>query len=99
MEIICPNPNCGYKGKPKKVRQGSKLILILLFLFYIIPGVLYLLFYYGDKYYCPKCGNEIKTTPELEKKQRTNKGLLFFLIGLLVLILGSIIIFLISPLF
>lgn len=57
--IICPNPNCQYQGIAIKKKRGSVVILILLFLFYMIPGILYLLFGYGTRYYCPKCGIRI----------------------------------------
>ncbi len=37
--LICPN--CGTIGKPKAVTRGSILIEIVLWLFFIIPGVIY----------------------------------------------------------
>jgi hypothetical protein len=57
--IICPNPNCGYNGPPRKEARGSVLVAILLFLLGILPGVLYLIFRRGYRYYCPKCGLQI----------------------------------------
>jgi len=57
--IICPNPNCGYRGKPKKVARGSCLLLIVLFFLGILPGILYLIFRGGYRYECPKCGMQI----------------------------------------
>jgi hypothetical protein len=58
-EIICPNPNCGYHGPPRKEARGSWLIFILLFLLFAVPGLLYLLLMTGYRYYCPKCGMQI----------------------------------------
>jgi hypothetical protein len=55
QSIICPNPNCGYTGPPERKARGSIVIAILLFLFGVIPGVLYLLLAGGYDYYCPKC--------------------------------------------
>lgn len=55
-EIICPNPNCGYKGKPEIRRRGNVLVGVLLLLFSIIPGLLYFIFYKKTYYICSKCG-------------------------------------------
>jgi len=60
MEIICPNPNCGYKGKPEIKTRGSSLVGIVLLLLWLIPGVLYLIFYKKTYYICPKCGTQIR---------------------------------------
>jgi hypothetical protein len=57
--IICPNPNCGYSGQARKEARGSSLVAVLLFLLGIVPGVLYLIFRRGYRYYCPKCGLQI----------------------------------------
>ena len=54
--IICPNPNCGYKGigiAKSKADTGAGLLLLL---FFVIPGILYFLFASGCHYNCPKCG-------------------------------------------
>ena len=59
--IICPNPNCGYQGRPKRIARGSMLVAVLLGFFFIIPALLYMLIYSGYRYECPRCGNEIKT--------------------------------------
>jgi hypothetical protein len=57
--MICPNPNCGYNGKASQRARGSCLIAGILMLFFILPGILYLLFSSGYRYYCPKCGLQI----------------------------------------
>jgi hypothetical protein len=39
-KIICPNPKCDYRGKPKKIARGNLLVAILLAIFSVILGVL-----------------------------------------------------------
>ena len=58
-DIICPNPNCGYKGRAKKVARGNTLVGIILLCFFILPGLLYFMFKSGYRYVCPKCGMQI----------------------------------------
>lgn len=51
-------PNCGYTGLPQKVARGSGVIEVILWLCYLIPGLLYSVWRAGTKHYvCPKCGN------------------------------------------
>jgi hypothetical protein len=57
--IICPNPNCGYHGKAKKIARGSLLVGVVLLLFCFLPGVIYFMFMSGYRYVCPKCGMQI----------------------------------------
>ena len=59
-EIICPNPNCGFIGQPKRVARGSCLIGLILCLCFLLPGVLYLVFMQGYRYVCPRCGIQIR---------------------------------------
>ena len=60
-EIICPNPNCGYRG-PAKIRlRGSALVGLILLCFFILPGLLYFMFKSGYRYTCPKCGMQIRS--------------------------------------
>jgi DNA-directed RNA polymerase subunit RPC12/RpoP len=58
-KIICPNPNCGFKGLAKAKSRGSNFVLIVLLFFFIIPGILYMLFKGGYTYSCPNCGIQI----------------------------------------
>lgn len=95
MEIICPNPNCEYKGESKKVKRGSLLLGLILLLIGVVPGLLYFIFCYTTHYYCPNCGNEIKIITE-NGKRKISKWLLI-LGGIVLLIL--VISFLIAPLF
>jgi hypothetical protein len=57
--IICPNPNCDYKGPAKKRARGSFIIGLILCCFFILPGVLYFIFKSGYRYYCPKCNMQM----------------------------------------
>jgi hypothetical protein len=61
--IICSNVNCGYKGEAKKSSKGSILIALFLLCLFIIPGVLYLIFCSGSRYYCPKCSLRVSIIP------------------------------------
>jgi|GEM_PF-6979231 len=58
--IICPNPNCGYRGKPRRRARGSLFLLVFLFCLFIIPGLLYLMFRSGYVLICPRCGLQIR---------------------------------------
>ena len=55
--------NCGYQG-PMKTWLGNynmpQLIAVLLTLFYVIPGVVFII-YFWNKNKCPKCGAVGKT--------------------------------------
>jgi hypothetical protein len=57
--IICPNPNCGYRGDAREKARGSMAVGCLLCLFFLLPGILYFIFKGGYRYYCPKCGMQI----------------------------------------
>lgn len=59
MKIICSNPNCGYKGKAKRIARGSTAVGCLLSLILLLPGLLYFAFKGGYRYVCPKCGLEV----------------------------------------
>ena len=50
-------PNCGYQGKTAYVAGGCsyRLIQIILFLFLIIPCIIYTIYCQGKKK-CPRCG-------------------------------------------
>jgi hypothetical protein len=54
-ELVCTN--CGKKGKPKTVTRGFFLIEIVLWIFFIIPGLIYSIWRLTTKYKaCPSCG-------------------------------------------
>jgi len=54
-EFICPNPNCGYRGRPELESYGSILLAIVLLLLGALPGIIYWIVCVGVKYVCPKC--------------------------------------------
>lgn len=50
---------CGYKGGQKRDTPGSFIVEIVLWFFFIIPGVIYTLWRLSSKrYVCPSCGNQ-----------------------------------------
>ena len=57
--IICPNTNCNYKGKPQKKARGSVIIGIILCCFMLLPGILYFMIKSGYQYSCPQCGIQL----------------------------------------
>ncbi len=57
--IICPNPNCGYRGKPRRKARGSAIVAIVLLCIFVLPGLLYMIFMSGYRYYCPNCGLQV----------------------------------------
>jgi len=54
-DFICPNPNCGYRGKPEREPFGSILACMLLLFCGIVPGVIYWALCIGTKLICPNC--------------------------------------------
>lgn len=47
---------CGSKVDPVKAKKGSVLILLILLLFFIIPGLIYLIWMLTNRdNVCPKC--------------------------------------------
>jgi hypothetical protein len=57
--IICPNPNCGYRGKPRRKARGSIIVGLFLCMFLLLPGILYFMLKSGYRIYCPRCGLQI----------------------------------------
>ena len=58
--IVCPNPNCGYRGSGKPAGSKSGCLLIILLCLGIIPGLIYLLFFGKSGIICPRCGIRIR---------------------------------------
>jgi hypothetical protein len=53
-EMVCQN--CGYRGKPKKITKGSIFIELILWLAFLIPGLIYSIWRLTTKYWaCPRC--------------------------------------------
>lgn len=56
-EMVCTE--CGYIGNPKKITKGNVLIEIILYLTFIIPGIIYSIWRLSNRVYtCPQCKNE-----------------------------------------
>lgn len=56
-QYICTD--CGYLGKPIKITKGSIFIEIILWLAFLIPGLIYSIWRLTTKYRaCPKCRHE-----------------------------------------
>lgn len=54
-QMICQN--CGTRGEPKTVTRGHILIELLLYLMFIIPGLIYSVWRLSTRYNaCPSCG-------------------------------------------
>jgi len=60
--FVCPNANCGYKGKPNVQSYGSVVVALILMLFFVVPGVLYWLFGTGVRFVCPNCQMQVGKT-------------------------------------
>ncbi|MBA7713419.1 hypothetical protein ES703_122422 [subsurface metagenome] len=53
-EMICSK--CGYKGKPKLHTKGNIGMEIVLWLFFLLPGLIYSIWRHASRYKgCPKC--------------------------------------------
>ena len=61
-DIICSNPQCCYVGPPKRESRGSVILAVLLFLFGILPGIIYMVVMSGYNYVCPRCGLRHRAT-------------------------------------
>lgn len=54
MTIACPN--CKYEGKPKTKTPGSIFIELILWLFFILPGLIYSIWRLSNRHkICPRC--------------------------------------------
>lgn len=50
---------CEYVGRPERITKGSILIEIVLWLFLILPGIIYSIWRLTSRYKaCPMCGQE-----------------------------------------
>ena len=58
--IICPNPNCRYAGPPVRRAKGSRAVLYILLLLWVLPGLIYLILYQGYALHCPRCGVKVR---------------------------------------
>lgn len=67
-QYVCST--CGYVGNPKRITKGSIFIEIILWLFLIIPGLIYSIWRLTTKYNaCPKCKNATMIPTDTPKGQ------------------------------
>jgi hypothetical protein len=52
-------PVCGSTDRPVKKRKGSFLVMLFLLCLWIIPGILYAIFWNGYVMACPNCGAKL----------------------------------------
>ena len=52
-------PICGSQAAPVRKAKGSTAVLIILLLLWLLPGILYLIFYNGYIWVCPSCGTKL----------------------------------------
>ena len=57
--MVCPNPNCGYRGPAASKPKGSRVVLVILMALLILPGLIYGMLCSGRTYYCPECGTVV----------------------------------------
>lgn len=56
INLVCTQ--CGYVGKPKRAIKGNGFIEIILWLCFLVPGLIYSIWRSSSRYkVCPKCGN------------------------------------------
>ena len=60
-DIICPNTNCNYKGKPTKIPRANIALGIILCFFFLVPGILYFIIKSGYRYTYPRCGIQLRS--------------------------------------
>lgn len=69
IQLICTL--CGYAGSVGKKNKGSDLIEVVLWLFFLIPGIIYSIWRRSDKQsVCPKCGNKTMIPADSPQGQR-----------------------------
>lgn len=56
-QMVCANPNCGYRGAAAEQAKGSRVALWMLMCLFLLPGLIYAIAYSGKRYCCPKCGS------------------------------------------
>jgi predicted RNA-binding Zn-ribbon protein involved in translation (DUF1610 family) len=75
-QLICPN--CGTVGRPKTVVKGSLLTELVLWLFFLLPGIIYSAWRLTSRAkVCPACGagNMIPLTSPKGKKLQSEFSL------------------------
>ena len=86
--IICPNPNCGYRGPARVQARGSGALGCLLLLLFILPGILYLVVAGGHDQFCPRCGVGLGRAPNDDSGPAVLLLILVVILGALCLTMG-----------
>lgn len=56
-KLNCICPNCGFSGCTKTITKGSFSVELILWLFFLLPGVIYSVWRLASRYEgCPSCG-------------------------------------------
>jgi len=64
-------PQCGYRGKMVKKIRGSGAVELLLWFFFLVPGLIYSAWRGSNQYAaCPKCGSRDVIPVESEKAKQ-----------------------------
>lgn len=73
-EVVCTQ--CGYVGEPKTVTKGSLGVEIIMWLLFLLPGLVYSIWRLSSKHDgCPTCGNTAlipRGAPMAQKFMREN---------------------------
>jgi len=66
--MVCTN--CGYVGKPKSRTKGSLAIELILWLMFLVPGLIYSVWRLTTRQkVCPKCKNPLMIPTDSPKGQ------------------------------
>ncbi len=61
-EVVCTA--CGYVGEPKTITKGSMGVEIILWLCFLVPGLIYSVWRLSSRYEgCPSCGGQASVIP------------------------------------
>jgi hypothetical protein len=73
-QVVCTS--CGYVGEAKRITKGSIFIEIILWLCFLVPGLIYSIWRLASRYDgCPSCGQATvipRTSPMAQKFIREN---------------------------
>lgn len=71
--FICTS--CGYLGESRTITKGNFLIEVILWLFLVVPGLIYTIWRLTSKHSaCPKCGNPSMIPVDTPKGQELLKS-------------------------
>lgn len=53
QKMICTN--CGHQGRPKRKTRAGMMLEILLWIFFVVPGLVFTIWRQANRYRCPRC--------------------------------------------